>query len=99
MPLAMNPSVLEAAHSGIREIGVLALKYPKALRLEVGQPDFATPSHIVEAAKRAMDEGWTGYTPTAGLPWLRERIAAKLERANGLTCDPVREITIAPGGV
>lgn len=99
LPAPVSAAVQEAAHSGIREIGVLALKHPDALRLEVGQPDFATPPHIVAAAKRAMDEGWTGYTPTAGLPSLRERIAAKLQRVNGITADPVAEVTIGPGGV
>lgn len=95
----MNRTVQEALHSGIREIGTLALRYPEAIRLEVGQPDFPTPPHIVEAAKRAMDQGWTGYTPTAGLPSLRERIAAKLRRVNGIEADPRTQITIGPGGV
>ena len=99
MPLQMSNAVLEAAHSGIREIGNLAIKTPGAIRLEVGQPDFPTPPHIVEAAKRAMDEGWTGYTATAGLHSLRERISAKLKRVNGITADPETEITIGPGGV
>lgn len=96
-PVSVN--VREAAHSGIREIGNLATKLPGTIRLEVGQPDFATPAHIVEAAKRAMDEGWTGYTATAGLLSLRERIAAKLQRVNGISADPDTEITIGPGGV
>src|SRR5437660_2517536 len=69
-------------HSGIREIANLALVTPGAIRLEVGQPDFRTPAHVVEAAKRALDEGWHGYSPTAGYPSLRERLAAKLGRVN-----------------
>lgn len=96
---ALSVNVREAAHSGIREIGNLAVKRPDAIRLEVGQPDFATPPHIVAAAKEAMDAGWTGYTATAGLLSLRERIAAKLRRVNDLTADPETEITIGPGGV
>ncbi len=95
----ISTAVHEAAHSGIREIGNLAIKRPDVIRLEVGQPDFPTPPHIVAAAKSAMDGGWTGYTPTAGLPSLRERIAAKLQRVNGITADPETEITIGPGGV
>jgi len=95
----LSNSVREAAHSGIREIGNLAIKRPGTIRLEVGQPDFPTPPHIVAAAKLAMDEGWTGYTATAGLLSLRERIAGKLQRVNGITADPEAEITIGPGGV
>ncbi|HEX6488136.1 MAG TPA: pyridoxal phosphate-dependent aminotransferase [Candidatus Dormibacteraeota bacterium] len=100
--MLLNPvsrAVQEAAHSGIREIGNQALRTPGAIRLEVGQPNFPTPDHIVAAAKRAMDEGWTGYTATAGLLSLRERISAKLSRVNGIDSDPETEITIGPGGV
>jgi len=75
-------------HSGIREISNLAATTPGAIRLEVGQPDFRTPPHIVAAAKRALDEGWHGYTPTAGLPSLRERVAGKLRRVNGIDVAP-----------
>ena len=95
----LSVNVREAAHSGIREIGNLAIKLPGTIRLEVGQPDFPTPPHIVEAAKRAMDEGWTGYTATAGLLSLRERISGKLRRVNGIAADPETQITIGPGGV
>ena len=45
------------------------------VHLEIGQPDFPTPRHVVEAGKRALDEGWTGYGPTAGFPEFRELIA------------------------
>ena len=85
-------------HSGIREIANLALTIPGAIRLEVGQPDFRTPDHIVAAAKRALDEGWHGYTPTAGLPSLRERLAGKLRRVNGIDAPPER-IVCGVGGV
>ena len=89
----VSSAVREAAHSGIREIGNLAIKRPGTIRLEVGQPDFPTPAHIVDAAKRAMDEGWTGYTVTQGLLSLRERIADKVQRVNGIAADPETEIT------
>ena len=45
------------------------------VHLEIGEPDFDTPKHIREAAKRAMDEGYTHYGPSAGLPELRAAIA------------------------
>lgn len=56
--------------------------------LTAGEPDFATPAPIVEAAERAMREGWTHYTDNAGLLELRQSIADKLKRDNGLTYAP-----------
>ncbi len=56
----------------------------KILSLSVGEPDFPTPSHIVEAAKRALDEGHTKYTPSRGFRDLREAIAQKSQRENGI---------------
>jgi aspartate aminotransferase/aminotransferase len=85
-------------HSGIREISNLAITLPGTVRLDVGQPNFRTPDHIGEAAKRAIDEGWTFYTHTQGLLSLRERLAAKIERVNGYTVSP-EQIACAVGGV
>ena len=53
-----------------------------------GEPDFPTPRHIAEAAKRALDEGHTKYTPSAGLPQLRREICRKLKEENNLEYDP-----------
>jgi aspartate aminotransferase len=53
--------------------------------LGAGEPDFNTPSYILEAAKRAMDEGKTKYTPAGGVPELKNAITAKLKRDQGLT--------------
>lgn len=54
----------------------------------VGEPDFDTPGHIVEAAKRALDLGYTKYTPSAGLPALRKAVCEKLLRENGISYEP-----------
>jgi len=54
------------------------------INLSVGEPDFATPEHIKEAAKKAIDENYSHYTPVPGYPQLRKLIAEKLERENGL---------------
>src|SRR5438093_1569994 len=54
----------------------------------LGEPDFATPAHIIRAAEHAMAEGFTKYTPPAGLPALRRAIADKLKRDNGLDYAP-----------
>ncbi len=52
--------------------------------LTIGEPDFATPENIRNAAKQALDEGFTHYAPVAGIPELREAIAEKLQAENGL---------------
>jgi len=56
--------------------------------LAAGEPDFATPAHIADAGKRAIDQGLTRYAAPAGLPELREAIARKLKRENGLDYRP-----------
>jgi aspartate/methionine/tyrosine aminotransferase len=66
------------------------------IHLEIGEPDFPTPPHIIEAGKRAMDEGYTKYGPTAGLPELRESIARYILRTRGLTVNP-EGVCVVPG--
>jgi aspartate aminotransferase len=63
--------------------------------LSVGEPDFPTPANVVEAGKAAMDAGHTGYTPSNGLPELRDAIAAKL-RADGVDCER-ENVMVTPG--
>ena len=67
------------------------------VHLEIGEPDFPTPAHVVEAGKRALDEGWTKYGPTAGFPELRETIAAYISRTRGIGVDP-ENVCVVPGG-
>ena len=95
-PLAHGPA--EGHHSGIREIANEAIRTPGAIRLDVGQPNFRTPDHIGAAGKRAIDDGMTYYTHTQGLLSLREKLAAKLARVNGIHVTPDR-IACTPGGV
>jgi hypothetical protein len=94
----LSGALLEARHSGIREIGNLAAGRPGCIRLEAGQPDFRAPAHVAEAAKRAIDDGWTSYTHTQGLASLREALAEKIQRVNGYAVGP-DEIACAGGGV
>lgn len=61
--------------------------------LSLGEPDFVTPDHICEAAKQAIDEGYTHYTPVAGYPELRKAISNKLKRDNGLDYVPEQIVT------
>ncbi|MEJ5368109.1 MAG: pyridoxal phosphate-dependent aminotransferase [Bryobacteraceae bacterium] len=67
------------------------------IHLEIGEPDFDTPRHIVEAAKAALDEGWTHYGPTQGLPELREAIAETVSRSRGIEVGADR-VCVVPGG-
>lgn len=76
----------------------LALKLPKdTIRLTGGEPDFETPSFVKEAAKKAIDEGFTHYSPSTGYAELRKAIAGKLHRENGITYDHESEVLVTPG--
>jgi aspartate/methionine/tyrosine aminotransferase len=67
------------------------------IHLEIGEPDFSTPANIVEAAARALRDGWTHYGPSAGLPQLREAVAECTAQYLGVPVDP-NEVVITPGG-
>jgi aspartate/methionine/tyrosine aminotransferase len=84
--------------SGIREVMDLARERADVVHLEVGEPDFPTPSHIVEAGTRALADGHTKYTANAGTAALREAIATKLARVNGLAVEP-GQVVVTHGAV
>jgi len=103
----MAPKVREAERmkrihlSGIRKVvekvAELERKGLEIIHMEIGRPDFDTPSHIKEAAKKALDEGFVHYTASIGIPELREAIAEKLSRDNGMRIDPDRELIVTLG--
>src|SRR5918992_2263547 len=66
------------------------------IHLEIGEPDFDTPANIREAAKRALDDGWTHYGPATGMPMLREAIAADSTARRGVPVDP-EQVVVTPG--
>jgi aspartate/methionine/tyrosine aminotransferase len=66
------------------------------VHLEIGEPDFDTPVHIREAAKRALDNGATHYGPSAGLPELREAIARHVSETRGISVSP-DQVVVTPG--
>jgi aspartate aminotransferase len=84
--------------SRIREIMDLAWEDPEAIHLEVGEPDFPTPSHIIEAAYEAARAGHTRYAPNAGLPELREALAEKIAGRNGYGASQ-DQIVVTQGGI
>ena len=67
------------------------------IHLEIGEPDFATPPNIVDAAINALNSGWTHYGPSAGYLELRETIAAEVSRTRGVPVTP-EEVVVVPGG-
>jgi aspartate/methionine/tyrosine aminotransferase len=76
----------------------LVYALPKdVIRLTAGEPDFDTPDFIREAARKAMDEGFTHYSPSSGYEDLRKAVAEKLRRENGIDYDYDKEIVITPG--
>lgn len=83
--------------SGIREIFEKAQKIPGVIRLEFGEPDFDTPDNIKSAAIEAIKSGKTKYTPSAGIPELRNAIGHKLKKENGVDYNPSNEIVVTGG--
>src|SRR5579884_2127562 len=67
------------------------------VHLEIGEPDFDTPSNVIEAAADALHKGWTHYGPSAGLPELRQAIAEEVSRTRGVPVTP-EEVVVVPGG-
>ncbi len=69
----------------------------RVIHLEIGEPDFATPPHVVAAVERALDAGLTKYVPSPGIMELREAVSAHLQSAGRMTARPER-VVITPGG-
>jgi len=84
--------------SGIRRFFALAQGIPDAIGLSLGEPDFTSPKHALDAGWQAAKEGKTHYTPTNGIPELREALAKKAYGNYGLSYDPNSEILITVGG-
>lgn len=93
-----SPRIVTMARSGIREIMDLAALRPDTVHLEVGQPDFPTPAHVLEAACAAIADGYTTYTANRGLLEVRETIVDKLQRENGIRTT-VDDVAITCGAV
>jgi aspartate aminotransferase len=88
---------IESAFDVLVKARALEATGRSVIHLEIGEPDFPTPPHIIEAAKTALDEGWTHYGPTQGLPELREAIAAYISRTRGVQTGP-QNVCVVPGG-
>src|SRR5262245_23965019 len=98
MKLANRMSNLgtETAFEVLARAKALEAEGRDVIHLEIGEPDFDTPANVVEAGARAMRSGFTHYTPSAGMPVLREAIALDVSRTRGI---PVQadEVVVCPG--
>ncbi|MDE2509728.1 MAG: pyridoxal phosphate-dependent aminotransferase [Elusimicrobia bacterium] len=99
MKLAQSYSRLgtETAFEVLVRARALEARGRKIVHLEIGEPDFDTPVNIRDAAKKALDEGWTHYGPSAGLPQTRKAVAEYVSKTRGFAVAP-EETVIVPGG-
>jgi aspartate aminotransferase len=88
---------VESAFEVLVRARALEAQGKSVIHLEIGEPDFPTPPHIVEAAKKALDDGWTHYGPTQGFPDLREAIAAYISSSRGIRVG-AENVSVVPGG-
>ena len=87
----------ESAFQILAQANALEARGHSVIHCEIGQPDFATPDHIIEAAYEAMKAGYTGYSPAPGYPDVRAAIADEAGARKGLDLSP-DNIIIVPGG-
>ncbi len=87
----------ESAFEVLARAKALEAQGKSIISLSIGQPDFQTPGHIVEAGIKALRDGHHGYTPANGISQVREAVAADLDRRHGIEVDP-GNVLIVPGG-
>jgi aspartate/methionine/tyrosine aminotransferase len=87
----------ESAFEILARANKLAAQGQDIINLGIGQPDFQTPEHIVEAGIKALKDGHHGYTPANGIPALREAVAADLHRRHNVEVNP-DNVVVVPGG-
>ncbi len=87
----------ETAFEVVNRVGALEAQGQKVLKLHIGAPDFRTPEHIVEAGRKALADGFHGYTPAKGLPQVREVVADYCARFHGGQVHP-DQVIVCPGG-
>jgi len=95
--LEFNSNLKKIKPSGIRKLFDLAQGKKGLVSFGIGEPDFVTPTHIREAAKKALDEGYTRYTPNLGFSEFRKALAIKLNQKNKISVTP-EEVVVTSGG-
>ena len=94
---AMGRLGTETAFGVLARAEALAREGREIINLGIGQPDFQSPPHVVEAAVKALRDGHHGYTPAPGIPALREAVAADIALRRAVEISPER-IVVVPGG-
>jgi len=99
MRLAARMSRLgtETAFEVLARARALEAKGRSVVHLEIGEPDFDTPAHVIDEGVRALRSGFTHYGPSPGLPQLREAVAAHVRATRGIECAP-ENVVVTPGG-
>lgn len=87
----------ETAFEVLARARALEAQGKDVIHLEIGEPDFDTPANVAETGIDAIRKGWTHYTPSAGLPELRQTIAEEVTRTRGVKCS-ADEVVVVPGG-
>ena len=90
-------SVVNSKKSAIRKLFELVLTAKNAISFGIGQPDFQTPTNILDAIKKACDDKKTMYAPATGIPQLREAVAEKFRKENGMDWVTPKNIMIRMG--
>jgi aspartate/methionine/tyrosine aminotransferase len=93
----MSRIAVETAFDVLVQARKLEAEGRNVVHLELGEPDFPTPHHIIEAAQKALDDGWTHYGPPQGFPDVREAIAAYVSRTRRISTGP-ENVCVVPGG-
>ncbi len=88
--------VVESAFDVLLKARALEAKGRHIIHLEIGEPDFNTPQPIIDAAKEALDQGWTHYGPPQGLPACREAVASYVSRTRNVSVS-AKDVCIVPG--
>ena len=92
---SLNRLGTETAFEVLARAKALEASGRRIIHLQIGEPDFTTPPHIIDAGRKAWADGETHYCPAPGLPVLREACAAHLSRHRGLEIDP-GNVVVAP---
>ena len=93
----ISQRVSQISPSGIRKFFDLLASIEGVISLGVGEPDFATPWHICEAAIKSLEKGYTMYTSNLGMPELRQELSRYLKENYNLEYDPDNELLITVG--
>jgi hypothetical protein len=99
VPIAVAETAQSVPYSRIRELAEIAMTMDGVLKLYFGESNLPTPAFLKEAAARAMEDGFTYYTPNAGLASTRQALARYYQRHQGVSLDPDREIVVTNSGV